>query len=96
LAAKVVCGNDNNIKKRISLEELVSPNHIYRKFQELCDFTDIKKELEKIEIESYHKGFGIFRLFLDLLLQFTEDLSDRSWKDIYQILIQLNGSAISD
>ncbi len=61
----------------ISLEELVSSNHIYRKFVELWDFTDIKKELEKIEIASDHKGFGIFRLFLALLLQFTEDLSDR-------------------
>lgn len=61
----------------ISLEELVSSNHIYRKFQELWDFTEIKKELEKIEIDSDHKGFGIFRLFLVLLLQFVEDLSDR-------------------
>ncbi len=56
----------------ISLEELVSSNHIYRKFVELWYFTDIKKELEKIEIESDHKGFGIFRLFLALLLQFTK------------------------
>ncbi len=61
----------------ISLEELVSSNHIYRKFQELWDFTEIKKELEKIEFDSDHKGYGIFRLFLALLLQFTEDLSDR-------------------
>ena len=61
----------------ICLEDLVPTNHIYRKFQELWDFTDIKKELEKIEIDSDHKGFGIFRLFLALLLQFTEDLSDR-------------------
>lgn len=61
----------------ISLEELVSSDHIYRKFVELWDFTDIQKELEKIEIDSDHKGFGIFRLFLALLLQFTEDLSDR-------------------
>jgi IS5 family transposase len=43
----------------------------------LWDFTDIQKELEKIEIDSDHKGFGIFRLFLALLLQFTEDLNDR-------------------
>jgi len=61
----------------ISLEELVPANHIYRKFSELWDFTDIKKELEKIEIDSDHKGYGIFRLFLALLLQFVEDLSDR-------------------
>ncbi len=61
----------------ISLEELVPANHVYRKFSELWDFTEIKKELEKIEFDSDHKGYGIFRLFLALLLQFTEDLSDR-------------------
>jgi IS5 family transposase len=61
----------------ISLEELVSTNHIYRKFKELWDFSDIKNEVEEIEIDSDHKGFGTFRLFLCLLIQFTEDLSDR-------------------
>jgi hypothetical protein len=30
----------------ISLEELVPLNHIYRKFVELWDFTDIKEEYE--------------------------------------------------
>ena len=53
----------------ISLEELVPSNHIYRKFVELWDFAEIKKELEKIEFDSDHKGYGIFRLFLALLLQ---------------------------
>lgn len=61
----------------VSLEELVPANHSYRKFKELWNFTDIGKELEKIEFDSDHKGYGVFRLFLALLLQFTEDLSDR-------------------
>ena len=61
----------------ISLEELVPSNHIYRRFDDLWDFSAIKKELDRIELDSDHKGFGIFRLFLSLLLQFTEDLSDR-------------------
>ena len=61
----------------VTLEELVSDNHIYRKFKGLWDFSDIRNELEKIEIDSDHKGFGIFRLFLCLLVQFMEDLSDR-------------------
>lgn len=61
----------------VSLEELVPANHSYRKFKELWDFSDIKNELEKIEIDSDHKGYGVFRLFLCLLIQFTEDLSDR-------------------
>jgi len=61
----------------ISLEELVPSDHVYRKFLDLWDFKDIVSELEQIEVNSDHKGFGIFRLFLSLLLQFTEDLSDR-------------------
>jgi hypothetical protein len=46
----------------------------------LCNFTDIQKELIKIEIDLDHKGFGIFRLFLALLLWLTKDLSDRELK----------------
>jgi len=61
----------------VSLEELVSSDHIYRKFKYLWDFRDIEIELSKIELHSDHKGFGIYRLFLCLLLQFIEDLSDR-------------------
>ncbi len=61
----------------ITLDQLVSSNHIYRKFMKLWDLSEIKIELEKIEVTSDHKGYGIFRLFLCLLLQFMEDLSDR-------------------
>ena len=61
----------------VSLEELVSSDHIYRKFHELWDFNEIESELSKIELHSDHKGYGIYRLFLCLLLQFIEDLSDR-------------------
>jgi len=61
----------------VTLEELVPGNHIYIKFKDLWDFSDIKSYVEKIGIDTYHKGFGAFRLFLCLLIQFTEDLSDR-------------------
>lgn len=37
----------------------------------------MRLELEKLEAESDHKGYGIYRIFLCLLLQFLEDLSDR-------------------
>ena len=40
----------------VTLEELVSDDHIYRKFKELWDFSDIRTELEKVEIDSDHKG----------------------------------------
>jgi len=61
----------------VSLEELVPANHIYRKFKELWDFGEIEKEMNKMEFNSDHKGYGAFRLFLCLLVQFLEDLSDR-------------------
>jgi IS5 family transposase len=69
--------NFSNQVEMITLDELVSDDHIYRKFMQLWDLSEIKIELEKIEILSDHKGYGIFRLFLCLLLQFMEDLSDR-------------------
>ena len=61
----------------ICLEDLIPQNHIYREFQSLWDLSLIKPELEKIEQNSDHKGYGIYRMFLCLLLQFVEDLSDR-------------------
>lgn len=61
----------------ICLEDLVPNNHIYRKFLKLWDLETVRQELEKLEAASDHKGYGIFRMFLCLLLQFIEDLSDR-------------------
>ena len=68
----------------ICLEELVPDNHIYRKFKELWNFSEIEKEMRKIEANSDHKGFGIFRLFMCLLIQFMEDLSDRELETYIQ------------
>jgi IS5 family transposase len=61
----------------ICLEDLVLENHIYRKFLSLWNMDSVRLELEKLEAESDHKGYGIYRIFLCLLLQFLEDLSDR-------------------
>lgn len=61
----------------ISLEDLVSANHVYRKFSKLWQFEGIHKKLEGIEKDNNYKGYGIKRLFKCLLLQFLEDLSDR-------------------
>ena len=68
----------------VSLEDLVPSNHIYRKFKELWDFTEIEKEMDKMEASSDYKGFGAFRLFLCLLIQFMEDLSDRELETYIQ------------
>ena len=61
----------------VSLEELVPLNHNYRKFKTLWNFDFVKKELSFLESDNHYKGYGMFRLFLCLLLQFMEDLSDR-------------------
>ena len=61
----------------ISLDELVSENHQYRKFKALFDFAAIEPELLAIETTANYKGYGVQRLFKCLLLQFMEDMSDR-------------------
>ena len=61
----------------VSLDELVSNDHQYRKFKEIFKFEAVSKDLKKVEREANYKGYGIERLFKCLLLQFMEDLSDR-------------------
>jgi IS5 family transposase len=61
----------------VTLDQLVSENHQYRKFKELFDFSVADKVLTSIESPANYKGFGVSRLFKCLLLQFMEDLSDR-------------------
>jgi len=48
----------------VTLDQLVLSDHIYCKFKDLWDLSIIESELEEIEINSDHKGFGIFRLFI--------------------------------
>ncbi len=68
----------------VSLEELVSPDHTYRKFLKLWKFDSVTKRLKKIEKDNNYKGYGVLRLFKCLLLQFMEDLSDRELKKYLQ------------
>jgi transposase, IS5 family len=58
-------------------KDLVSSSHIYRKFLNLWNLDSVRIELERLEVDSDYKGYGIYRIFLCLLLQFLEDLSDR-------------------
>lgn len=67
----------SNQIKMVSLDQLVSVDHQYRKFNTFFDFKVAATELEKLESKANFKGFGILRLFKCLLLQFMEDLSDR-------------------
>lgn len=61
----------------ICLDDLIPQNHIYRRFLTLWDLSKTELEPEKLEQDSDHNGYGNFRMFLCLLLQFVEDLSDR-------------------
>ena len=61
----------------VSLEQLVSKDHQYRKFKSLFNFRSIEAELLSIESTANYKGQGVLRLFKCLLLQFMEDMSDR-------------------
>jgi transposase, IS5 family len=61
----------------VSLDQLVSKNHQYRKFKKLFDFKSIESDLIAVETDNNNKGFGVLRLFKCLLLQFMEDMSDR-------------------
>ena len=67
----------------VTLDQLIKKDHTYRKFKELWDLSGVGKELKKIEIknDANSKGYGIFRLFLCLLVQFMEDLSDRELEE---------------
>jgi len=61
----------------VSMDQLVRKNHDYRKFKAIFDFEMVEEELRKIESRNNYKGYGVFRLFKCLLLQFMEDISDR-------------------
>lgn len=61
----------------VSLDQLVSDKHQYRKFKSLFEFDIAAKELKGLEAAAAYKGYGILRIFKCLLLQFMEDLSDR-------------------
>jgi len=67
----------------VTLDHLIDKNHNYRKFKKLWDLEPVKKELKQIEdvLGADFKGCGIFRLFLCLLVQFMENLSDRELEE---------------
>lgn len=68
----------------VSINDLVSPSHIYRQFNAIWKFSHANSELKKFEKENAYKGYGRLRLFKCLLLQFMEDLSDRELERFLQ------------
>ena len=61
----------------ISLNQLVPENHQYRKFKSVWNLKPIEKILAPLQPNGKFEGFGIVKIFLCLLIQFMEDLSDR-------------------
>ena len=66
-----------NQMEMVSLDQLVSANHTYRRFIKLWDFKGVEGILSTVKSLYPHEGYGVNRLFRCLLLQFMEDLSDR-------------------
>ncbi len=61
----------------ICLDDLVPQTHSYRRFQEYLPRVLMSKHLNGINKLKGADGYGIDRLFLCLLVQFMENLSDR-------------------
>jgi transposase, IS5 family len=61
----------------VSLEDLVSHDHLYRQFLSIWNFKCVMKRLAPLQKNNPNEGYGLLRLFKCLLLQFAEDLSDR-------------------
>ena len=61
----------------VSLEQMVLPNHRYRRFIKVWDFKKIDSLLSQAKSNNPHEGYGLGRILRCLLLQFLEDLSDR-------------------
>ena len=64
----------------VSVEQLVSEKHTYRKLKKLLDFKGIVNSAKVKVHEIGAVGYGRTRLVMCLLLQFMEDLSDREFE----------------
>jgi len=64
----------------VSIEQLVSINHTYRRLKTLLDFPLIIRATKAKESHLGAVGFGVRRLIMCLILQFMEDLSDREFE----------------
>ena len=66
------------------IDELISKGHRYRKFIEIIDFDVINLRLRSLKSDNPNEGYGLFRIFKCLFLQFLEDLSDRELETFLQ------------
>lgn len=68
----------------VSLDDLISLNHNYRKFKSYIPVSLVLSHLKDLDNNLGNKGYGIERMFYCLLLQFMEDLSDRELERFLQ------------
>jgi IS5 family transposase len=64
----------------VSVEQLVSQQHTYRRLKKLLDFNRITKSANVKEHNLGTDGYGKERLLRCLILQFMEDISDREFE----------------
>lgn len=64
----------------ISIEMLLPQNHTYRKYKKLMNFKKLEKSLGYQKAETGAEGYGYEKLLKCLILQFSEDLSDREFE----------------
>ena len=77
----------------VCLEDLVSSTHIYRKFLNLWNLDSVRIELERLEVDSDYKGYGIYRIFLCLLQFLLRIYLIVSWKDLLPRVMPPDGFA---
>jgi hypothetical protein len=64
----------------VSVEQLVSEKHTYRRLKKVLDFNLISAAVKVKTSNAGAIGFGKIRLVMCLILQFMEDLSDREFE----------------
>lgn len=64
----------------VSVEQLVTEKHTYRKLKKVLDFERMTKSVKIKTYDIGAEGFGKLRLVMCLILQFMEDLSDREFE----------------
>jgi IS5 family transposase len=64
----------------VSIEQLASPKHTYRRLTQLLDFNQIIKSANVKKHKLGTDGYGKERLLRCLILQFMEDISDREFE----------------
>ena len=80
---------DTQQVEMVCLEDLVADSHPYRCFKQLLSAEILFPLLAPVNKRLGR--FGSERLFSCLLLQFMEDLSDKSWNVIVKKIPELNG-----